>query len=165
MSKIRALAVLAGTSLALNVSAAWTQTQAAGPLEYTTQKPTLIRAQVVLGAQLANQAIAVLQNSSDVEDLKRARELVTKSYVLLRYAQAGIDIINVVATDKKERPNPGLKIASEWIWAARLRNVQAGMALDNSVGWENGREEYVTKALDELTPVPELARRASVLIH
>jgi len=167
MSKIRALAILTGLSFALITSPARSQSpsQPAGPLEHITQKPQIIRAQVVLGAQLADQAIAVLQSSNEVEDLQRARALLNKSYVLLRYATAGIEVINAVNAESKAVPNAGLKIALDWIWAARWRSISAGIAIDNSVGWETTREDYVAKALDELGPVPELARRASVLIH
>jgi hypothetical protein len=164
VNTIRALAVLAGTSMALVASPAWSQL-AKGPLEYMTQKPLLIRAQVELGAQFADQAITVLQSSTEVEELQRARALVQKSYELLRFATAGIETINVVNAEPKGMPNPGLKIALEWISAARFRNISAGMAIDNSVGWESTREEYVSKALEELGPVPELARRASLLIR
>jgi len=165
VNKIKALAILAGLSFALIASPAGSQSQPAGPLEYMTLKPQVIRAQVVLGAQFADQAIAVLQNSNEIEELKRAKALVNKSYVLLRYATAGIETINQVNAESKAVPNAGLKIALDWIWAARWRNISAGMAIDNSVGWETTREEYVSKALEELGPVPELARRASVLIH
>ena len=164
MNTLRALAFLAGASIAFVASPAWSQL-ATGPLEYLTYKPPLIRAQVELSGQFAAEAISVLQNSVEVEELKRARVLVQKSYELLRYAAAGIDGINRANTEVKAIPNPGLKIAGEWISSARWRNISAGMAIDNSVGWENAREEYVSKALDELAPVPELARRASLLIR
>jgi hypothetical protein len=163
MNWIRALAVLAGTSIALAASPAWSQAPPPmGPLEYPTQKPPLIRAQVELGARFAGEAIAVLENASEVEQLERAKALVSKSYLLLRYATAGIEMITA---DTSTTTNPGLKIALEWIWAARQRNIVAGIAIGNSVAWPGDREQFKSQALDLLAPVPELAQRASLLIR
>ena len=162
MNWIRGLAILAGTSIALAASPAWSQPPGKGALEYPTLKPPLIRAQVELGARLAGEAITILENASEVEQLEKAKALVSKSYVLLRYATAGIEMISA---DTSTRTNPGLKIALDWIWDARQRNINAGIAIGNSVAWPGDREQFKSQALDLLGPVPELAQRASVLIR
>jgi hypothetical protein len=155
-------AVLLAAGLAAAASPSTAQTLQHGPLEQISSKPQVIRAQVELGAKLADEAITILEATDDPEELGKAKDLVKKSYELLRYGYHGCELrkhnANVVE-------NRFLVMAMDNIMAARLRNVTAGIAIGNSIPWPESRAQFVSEALDLLRPVPVLAHRATPLIR
>ncbi len=133
-----------------------------GPLDQISAKPQVIRAQIELGGKLADQAITILESSDDPEQLERAKDLVKKSYELLRYANAGCEIRKFNANVVENRL---LTMAMDNINAARQRNITAGIAIGNSIPWPESRPQFMSDALDLLRPVPALAQRAAPLIR
>jgi len=133
-----------------------------GPLDLISTKPQVIRAQIELGGKLADQAINILESSDEPEQLERAKDLVKKSYELLRYANAGCEIRKFSANVVEVRL---LTMAMDNINAARQRNITAGIAIGNSIPWPESRTQYMSDALDLLRPVPSLAQRAAPLIR
>jgi hypothetical protein len=132
------------------------------PLDQISAKPQVIRAQIELGAKLADQAISILENTDDPDQLEKAKDLVKRSYEMLRYADAGCQIRKFNANVVETRL---LSMAMENINAARQRNITAGIAIGNSIPWPESRPQYMSDALDLLRPVPALAQRAAPLIR
>jgi hypothetical protein len=160
--KTRVFALLLGGSIALAASPSFGQTLPQGPLEQISTKPQVIRAQVELGAKLADEAIAILENTDDPDQLARAKDLVKKSYVLLRFANNGCELRKVHANLIE---NKLLTMAMDNINAARDRNRSAEAALNNSIPWPETRVQFMSEALEQLRPVPTLAQRAAPLIR
>jgi len=133
-----------------------------GPLDQISAKPQVIRAQIELGAKLADEAIAILETTDDPEQLEKAQELVKKSYVFLRYANHGCELRKFNANIVENRL---LSMAMENINAARQRNITAGIAIGNSIPWPESRAQFTSEAIDLLRPVPALAQRAAPLIR
>jgi hypothetical protein len=155
------VALLAG-GLAAVAAPTTAQTLQHGPLDQISTKPQVIRAQIELGGKLADQAITILETSDEPEQLERAKDLVKKSYELLRFANAGCEIRKFNANVVENRL---LTMAMDNINAARQRNITAGIAIGNSIPWPESRPQFMSDALDLLRPVPALAQRAAPLIR
>jgi hypothetical protein len=155
-------AVLLAGALAAAATPSTAQVLQQGPLEQISTKPQVIRAQVELGGKLANEAIGILESTDEPEQLERAKDLVKKSYELLRYANAGCEIRKFNANLVETRL---LTMAMDNINAARQRNITAGIAIGNSIPWPESRPQFMSDALDLLRPVPTLAQRAAPLIR
>jgi hypothetical protein len=155
-------AVLLAGGLAAAATPSAAQIFQQGPLEQISAKPQVIRAQVELGGKLANEAITILESTDEPEQLERAKDLVKRSYELLRYANAGCEIRKFNANLVETRL---LTMAMDNINAARQRNITAGIAIGNSIPWPESRPQYMSDALDLLRPVPTLAQRAAPLIR
>lgn len=138
------------------------QTIAKGPLEQISMKPQVIRAQIELGGKLADEAIAILESSDEPDQLEKAKDLVRRSYEMLRFANTGCEIRKGDANVIEAR---FLSMAMDNINAARQRNLTAGIAINNSIPWPESRSQYMSEALDLLRPVPALAQRAAPLIR
>jgi hypothetical protein len=151
-----------GAAIALGTAPSWGQSLQKGPLDQISPKPQVIRAQVELGARLADEAIAILESTDDPEQLEKAKELVKKSYELLRYATHGCELRQHNANVVENRM---LAMAIDNIVAARQRNITAGNAIGNSIPWPDSRAQFMTEALEQLRPVPGLAQRAAPLIR
>jgi hypothetical protein len=164
LKQVSMIAVLLGGSITPMVSPAWSQGQAPlnPALNKISSEPYVIRAQVTLGAQLVDQAIATLETADDPEELEKAKELVQKSYVMLRYAAGGCEMRRQSATVVENRL---LAMALDNINAARERQRSAGNAIANSIPWLESRAQYMSEALELLRPVPALAQRAAPLIR
>ncbi len=156
---VAAVFVAGGLAVAAPSSA---QPTHSGPLEQISAKPQVIRAQVELGGKLADEAISILEASDDPEQLEKAKDLVKKSYELLRFANAGCEIRKYNANVVENRL---LTMAMDNINAARQRNITAGIAIGNSIPWPESRPQFMSDALDLLRPVPALAQRAAPLIR
>jgi hypothetical protein len=155
-------AVLLAGALAAAATPSTAQVLQQGPLEQISTKPQVIRAQVELGGKLAVEAIGILESSDEPEQLERAKDLVKKSYELLRFANAGCEIRKFNANLVETRL---LTMAMDNINAARQRNITAGIAIGNSIPWPESRPQFMSDALDLLRPVPTLAQRAAPLIR
>jgi len=118
-------AVLLAGALAAAATPSTAQVLQQGPLEQISTKPQVIRAQVELGGKLAVEAIGILESSDEPEQLERAKDLVKKSYELLRFANAGCEIRKFNANLVETRL---LTMAMDNINAARQRNITAGIA-------------------------------------
>jgi hypothetical protein len=153
--------VLAGALFA-TAPPSMAQTLRQGPLDQISTKPQVIRAQVELGGKLADEAITILESTDEPDQLERAKDLVKKSYELLRYANAGCEIRKFNANVVENRL---LTMAMDNINAARQRNITAGIAIGNSIPWPESRPQFMSDALDLLRPVPALAQRAAPLIR
>src|SRR6185369_4368406 len=155
-------AVLLAGALAAAATPSTAQVLQQGPLEQISTKPQVIRAQVELGGKLAVEAIGILESSDEPEQLERAKDLVKKSYELLRFANAGCEIRKFNANLVETRL---LTMAMDNINAARQRNITAGIAIGNSIPWPESRAQFTSEAIDLLRPVPALAQRAAPLIR
>jgi hypothetical protein len=154
--------LLAGGSVALAASDGLCQTPQHGPFDQISDQPRMIRAQIDLGAKLADEAVAILEATDDPEQLQRAKDLVKRSYVLLRYAFHGCELRKHHASVVENR---FLTMAMDNIMAARSRNITADIAIGNSIPWPESRAQYTSEALDQLRPVSALAQRAAPLIR
>ena len=148
--------------ISVMASPAWCQEPPSGPLEYITNKPRLIRAQTELGGRLAEQALETLDAATEVEELEKARDLAVQSYKMLRFAWHGVQMV-MTDTTKMSGQSLVLKMALDTILEARLRNLDAAREIAESIPPAT-REEHVAAAREKLATVPELTRRAAVLI-
>jgi len=151
------LRVLLIASLVLAPAPSWGQLPLNGPLDQISTNPQVIRAQIQLGAKLADEAIAILETTDDPQELEKANDLVKKSYVYLRYAWYGCQKRQYNASVFENR---SIVIAMDNINAARNGDVAAGFPIANSIPWPETRAQLVSEALEHLRPVPQLAQRA-----
>jgi hypothetical protein len=135
-----------------------------GPLEYISRgDQRVIRAQVEVAIRAAEMAVETLGRGTEDEDLTRAKAFAAKSYILLRYAMHGVELVanddDRMATDKLMA-----RMALTAINKARMHNLAAQRALDNSIPSLVTRGQYVEEALQDLTDLIPVARRAAVLL-
>jgi hypothetical protein len=156
------VALLAAGSVVLAASLGLCQMPEHGPFDQISTQPQLIRAQIELGAKLADEAIAILEATDDPDQLQKAKDMVKRSYVLLRYAFSGCALRQNNANVVEKRL---LTMAMDNIMAARGRNIGADIAIGNSIPWPESRAQYTAEALELLRPVPALAQRATPLIR
>lgn len=137
-----------------------------GPLEYVSRGDRqVIRTQVELGIRFAEMAQEIiLKQGSEPEELKRAKALARKSYIFLRYAMHGVDILVNHAEVMMYEKSLG-RMALTAINQARERNLAAQRAIDNSIPWPETREQYVAEAVRELGEAIPVARRAALLLR
>jgi len=164
LKRAGALAALLSAGITLTAAPSWGQIQIPrnGPLDQISTKPQVIRAQVELGAKLAVEALTILETTDDPEQLEKAKDLVNRSYVLLRFAAHGVELRKTNANIVENRL---MVMALDNINAARTRNRHADLAIGNSIPWPETRAQFVSEAMDLLRPVPELAQRAAPLIR
>lgn len=154
--------VFLAATLSVVVTPSSAQSLQHSPLDQISTKPQVIRAQIEFGGKLADEAITILENSDDPEQLERAKDLVKRSYEMLRFANHGCELRKFNANLVEIRL---LSMAMDNINAARQRNITAGIAINNSIPWPESRAQYMSEALDLLRPVPALAQRAAPLIR
>jgi hypothetical protein len=136
-----------------------------GPLEYISRGDRrVIRTQVELGMRLAEMAQERLKRGAAVEELQQAQALARKSYVFLRYAMHGVDIM-VNHGGLKVYESQLARMALTAINQAREHNLAAQRAIDNSIPSAEIRDEHVSLAVRELGEAIPVARRAVLLLR
>jgi hypothetical protein len=147
---------------------AWAQAREAqppGPLEYVSRGDRrVIRTQVELGIRLAEEAQKALAEPVEVDELERAAALAQKSYVFLRFAMHGVELL-LNQSDRKLYEGLMLKMALTSINEARARNLAAQTAIQNSIPGPQTREQYVGDARRQLGDTIPFARRAAILLR
>jgi hypothetical protein len=131
-----------------------------GPLEYISMgDQRVIRKQVEVAISAAEMAVETLTGGTTVEELTQAEDLSAKSYVLLRYAMHGVEVI-VNAEDRTPSERIMAQLALNAINEAREYNLEARRALQNSIPWPETREQYAEEAIQGLTESIPAAQRA-----
>lgn len=170
LQRSRAAAALAGALAFASapITAAWAQSDTAGrptgPFEYVSRGDTrVIRTQVEIGIRAAEMALASLRPESEVEELARAKELARKSYVFLRYAQNGVQLV-LRDDDRLAAEKLVARMALQAIDEAREHNLKAQRAIENSIPWPESREQLVAEAIQDLTDSIPAAKKAATLL-
>jgi len=135
-----------------------------GPLEYISRGDSrVIRKQVEIAIKAAEMAVETLGRGAEADNLTRAKDLAAKSYVLLRYALHGVEL---VANDEQRLASEKLlaRMAVTAINQAREHNLSAQRAIDKSIPVSDAREQYVEEAIQDLTDSIPSARRAAMLL-
>ena len=150
------------------ITPAWAQSDTfgrpTGPFEYVSRGDSkVIRTQVEIAIRAAEMALQNLRPESETAELARAKELATKSYIFLRYAQNGVALI---LNDDQRLASEKLvgRMALQAIDDAREHNLKAQRAIENSIPWPETREQLVAEAIQDLTDSIPAAKKAAMLL-
>ncbi len=135
-----------------------------GPFEYVSRGDSrVIRTQVEIAIRAAEMALATLRPESETAELTQAKELASKSYIFLRYAQNGVQLI---LNDDQRLASEKLvgRMALQAIDEAREHNLKAQRAIENSIPWLETREQLVEEAIRDLTESIPAAKKGAMLL-
>ena len=120
-----------------------------------------------LGLQYAQLAQAALEAAGDEQELNRALALTQKAYVLMRYAWHGVELLyNYENGEKVKTPDRLLGLSLKLIMHARLQNIEAQRAIQNSIPSPETRAQYVEQAQQILKDNSvAVARKALILLN
>jgi hypothetical protein len=120
--------------------------------------------QLMFGVKYADLATMALQNASDEEQLSRSLELAKKSYVYLRLAMHGMELL-IADYNHARTPTATDKTSLRFINDARQNNLRAQTAIQNSIPSSDMRGSYVQEAIQGLQGSIPRARMAAKLIY
>ena len=108
-------------------------------------------------------ALASLRPDSETAELTQAKELASKSYIFLRYAQNGVHLI---LNDDQRLASEKLvgRMALQAIDEAREHNLKAQRAIENSIPWPETREQLVEEAIRDLSESIPAAKKGAMLL-
>ena len=137
--------------------------EATGPYDQIKGDVHVVRMQLLLGVKYADLATMALQNSADEEQLNRSLELAKRSYVYLRLAMHGVELL-IADYGHTRATSTADKTSLKYINAARQNNLRAQTAIQNSIPSPENREHYVQEAIQGLQGIIPRARLAAKLI-
>ena len=160
------LGMLVGLVMVLLVNAALVEAQVPrssppGPFEYIRGDRNTVRIQLTLGIQYHQQALDILATASSREDYAQASALLQQSYVLLRFAVHGLEIISAKS---KYVTDPLIDMAKDTIMEARWLMIAARGPIDTAATWEQRNSEELARALEQLHTSAALIQQAAGLI-
>lgn len=110
-----------------------------------------------MGIAYAEQAMNIVQSSTDLEDIRRARKLALDGYLAWNRARGHLTAIQLRA----KFPDPMLDYTLKTIDLARQALAQAESRTGHIVVFESGRAENTAAALDYYAQALRHARRAA----
>jgi hypothetical protein len=166
---IRWLVVLAlGLSLltgARTASAQGNGDDGAGiPLGFIKADRGIIRTQIELSLNFAQQSLALLEAGAEGEDLRAANALAHDSYRLMRFAIEGLDLLIHHSRHSKVYKDPILLMTRGMVNKARFLNIDARLYMDNAVPAGPNRDRYMVDAIQRMQESIPLTEQALTLL-
>jgi hypothetical protein len=162
------LALALGLSLLMGAGPAGAQgngDDGAGiPLGFIKADRGIIRTQIELSLNYAQQSLAMLEAGADGEDLRTANTLAHDSYRLMRFAIEGLDLLIHHSRHSKVYKDPILLMTRGIVNKARFLNIDARLYMDNAAPGGPNRERYMVDAIQRLQESIPLTEQALTLL-
>jgi len=161
------LALALGLSLvtgARTASAQGNSDDGAGiPLGFIKADRGIVRTQIELSLNYAQQSLSMLEAGVEGQDLRTAYTLAHDSYRLLRFAIEGLDLMIHHSRHSKVYKDPILVMTRDMVNKARFLNIDARLSMDFATPGPN-RERYMGDAIQRLQESIPLTEQALTLL-
>jgi hypothetical protein len=133
------------------------------PLGFIKADRGIVRTQIELSLNYAQQSLSMLEAGVEGQDLRTAYTLAHDSYRLLRFAIEGLDLMIHHSRHSKVYKDPILIMTRDMVNKARFLNIDARLSMDNAVPGPH-RERYMGDAIQRLHESIPLTEQALTLL-